>query len=109
VTGHPVSHDTALPDRLAPYTSAYRIPLRSISRPNAARRRRISETENENPGFPHADTLRCWTRTRTARNHSPTLLAQPNPQETPEIAELSTLNHRTLMRGCELSLAYHMT
>jgi hypothetical protein len=66
VTGHPVSHDTALPDRLAPYTSVYRIPLRSISRPNAARRRRISETENENPGFSHADTLRCWTRTRTA-------------------------------------------
>ena len=55
MTGHPVSHDTALPDRLAPYTSAYRIPLRCISRPNAARRRRISETENENPGFPPAD------------------------------------------------------
>jgi hypothetical protein len=56
VTGHPVSHETALPDRLAPYTSAYPIPQRSISRPNAARRRRISRTENENPGFPHADT-----------------------------------------------------
>jgi hypothetical protein len=45
-----VSHDTVLPDRFAPYTSACRTPLRSISAPNAARRRRISGAEN--PGHP---------------------------------------------------------
>ena len=67
-TRHPVSHDTALPDRLAPYTSAYPIPPRSSSWPNAARRRRISDTEN--PGFPSTDTLRCWTTGRPARNRT---------------------------------------
>ena len=46
VTGHPVSHETALPDRFAPYTSACDTPPRSSTAPNAARRRRISASEN---------------------------------------------------------------
>ena len=64
MTGHPVSHDTALPDRLAPYTSAYPVPQRSISRPSAARRRRISRPETRTPS--RIDTLRCWTSSRPA-------------------------------------------
>jgi len=98
VTGHPVSHDTALPDRLAPYTSAYRSPLRSSSRPNPARRRRISETENENPGCPPADTLRCWTRTRPARNQSRSPRAPMSPRETPGIADERARHRRTAGR-----------
>ena len=85
MTGHPVSHDTALPDRLAPYTSAYRIPQRSISRPNAARRRRISRTENENPGFPHADTPQMLDQDPHRPQPQPASRTQPSPRETPDM------------------------
>lgn len=90
MTGHPVSHDTALPDRLAPYTSAYRTPQRSISRPNAARRRRISKAENENPGFPRADTPQMLDQDPHRPQPQPLLPARPSPQETPDIADVST-------------------
>ena len=69
MTGHPVSHETALPDRFAPYTSPYDAPLRSSSRPNAARRRRISTAENSSawPG----DITESSTTARPARNRMP--------------------------------------